>query len=99
MSSLAGFFSAMGSFLHGQSSAEDLRRALGPSPSGQNALAVYPWLIERDTSSVLEKLYPATRAWADALRPGLWDVLVRAYTTQRPPRHWDPNRFAESFPE
>jgi hypothetical protein len=98
MMPLARFFEAMAPFLDGRSSSEDLVGALGPSASGSDRLSVYPWLVRHEREGVLEALYAPARRLAEGVQQGLWETLVREYTRESPPRHWDPNRFGEHFP-
>ena len=93
------FFAVMGGFLDGETSAEDVERALGPSPSGTARLALYAKLVGRQRRDVLDSLFPAVRHACASVRQGLWDELTRAFVRAHPPRHWEPNRLGEPMAE
>jgi hypothetical protein len=93
------FFEAIVPMLLGEREATAVERDLGSSPSGTGALAFYAVLARRDCTSVLERLFVATRALASHVRPTLWNELVDEYVRTHRSTHWEPNRFAAAFPD
>jgi hypothetical protein len=97
LSDLAHFFESMQPFLERKHSVETLVSALGPSPSGNARLALYPEFIRRQKRNVLDSFFRATRAACDAASPGLWHTLAEVFVRETPPTHWEPNHYAELF--
>jgi hypothetical protein len=95
--SLHAFFGAMRPFLLSETSVDQVRSELGPPPSGDANLEFYRTLVERNLFKILRDLYGPVRELALRAEAGTWPRLVRGYVQQHPPRHWDPNRFGESF--
>jgi hypothetical protein len=96
-SELARFFERMQPFLERKHSVESLVGALGPSPSGNARLALYPEFIRRQKRNILDSFFSATRAACDAARPGLWNTLAESFVQETAPTHWEPNHYAEVF--
>lgn len=91
--SLERFFAAMAPMLEGQSEAQAVVDALGPSPSGPENLGFYATLVERNHFKILNDVFPVVRGLFFREFPGRWQPLVRAYRAAHPADHWDPNRF------
>jgi hypothetical protein len=89
------FFEAMLPFLERRASVEETVRVLGPSPSGNGRLALYPELVRRQKRSLLDHFFAAVRAACEAHEPGLWERLAEEYVRELAPRHWEPNHYAE----
>jgi hypothetical protein len=95
--SLETFFESMLPFLEGRVGVAQTVRALGPSPSGNARLALYPKLIRRQKRSVLDGFFASARAACDALAPRLWDRLIDQFIDQVAPAHWEPNHYAQQL--
>lgn len=96
---LARFFDAIRPFLAGEESPAQFVERLGPSPSGERRLAVYPRLVSLDWIGVIDKLYEATRHAIEAHRPGTWARLRAELGRTHPPEHWDINDYGRPFPD
>lgn len=98
--SLKEFFASTQKLLLGEVDVRTYERTLGKSPSGRKRLQFYRTLIRRNMMKVLREMFPSVRARYLQLHPHGWGELVDAYTKAHPPpAHWDPNLFAESFPD
>jgi hypothetical protein len=93
------FFTAVVPMLLGERSAAEVECELGACPSGTEALAFYAVLARRDLTSVLEQLFRATSVMARRVNAGIWDELAIGYVRSHRSTHWEPNRFAEAFPD
>ena len=93
--SLSEFFAAMEPFLAGRSPVDVVTQRLGPSPSGDARLALYPKLIHRQKRGVLDHFFAAARAACETHARGTWDLLAEAYVAAVPAFHWEPNHYAE----
>lgn len=95
---LETFFEAIWPFMQRRAGVGETVAALGPSPSGNARLALYPELVRRQQRGVLDRFFASVRAACEAYQPKLWDRLVEAFILETAPRHWEPNRYAEPFP-
>lgn len=96
-SRMDAFFRAMGPFLLGQASVEEVAEAIGCSPSGNVRLALYQTLVARQKRDTLDSLFPAVARACDIVDPALWGDVTREFTVAYPPTHWEPNRFGDAF--
>lgn len=111
---LARFFDAMRPYLAGEEPPRRFVERLGPSPSGERRLSVYPRLVALDWIGVIDKLYEATRYAIESHFDGLarieggkssepgksaWRRLRAELGRAHPPTHWDINEYGRPFPE
>ena len=81
--SLAAFFEAARPFLQGSTGVDSLR-AVGPTPSSDADLAMYPWLVSWDQCRIVGELMPRVRTWVELLGRD-WDALIRTFVAAHPP--------------
>jgi hypothetical protein len=98
VSSLAKFHSVMAPFLRGESTAADVERLLGPSPSGTARLALYPLLVRRQATGLVDHFFRALAAALEVDTPGAFARLRDAYLVGHPPKSWEPNENLRAFP-
>jgi hypothetical protein len=98
VSSLAKFHSVMAPFLRGESTAADVERLLGPSPSGTARLALYPLLVRRQATGLVDHFFRALAAALELDTPGAFARLRDAYLVAHPPKSWEPNENLRAFP-
>ncbi|MCB9680197.1 MAG: putative DNA-binding domain-containing protein [Alphaproteobacteria bacterium] len=94
---LAAFFDAVGPMVRGQRSAADVEAALGPCPTGTEALGWYATLQAHHVRCQLAELFPTVHAAVARRGPQAWDRLVDAYVGCHPPSHWELARVGEAF--
>jgi len=92
--SLDAFFANMLPFLEGRVGVAETVQAIGPSPSGNARLALYPKFIRRQKRSVLDGFFASARAACDAHAPMLWNRLTDEFINSVAPQHWEPNHYA-----
>ncbi len=95
--SLRAFFDAIPAFLHREVNAEGLASQIGPSPSGAERMALYPWLVQIDLRAILGDVFPSVRAACERSDSTLWPRLTDAYEAAHPPRHWETTDYAKDF--
>ena len=98
MSTLAKFHSVMAPFLRGESTAAEVERLLGPSPSGTARLALYPLLVRRQATGLVDHFFRALAAALELDTPGAFARLRDAYLVAHPPKSWEPNENLRAFP-
>ena len=96
---LAAFFQAFAPLLELTGDVAAVERALGGSPSGSRRMGFYGVLARRTRLLSLGELCPAFRYATQKLGERAWLELALRYAELHPPRHADPNRFAEGFSE
>lgn len=96
---LSEFFGQMRPYLMGHTRLEQVRDALGPSPSGDEDFAFYRVLAERNLYKIIRELYGPLLALVSRQAEGAprWRELVAGYIEAHPPVARHPNGFGESF--
>lgn len=98
MSDLAKFHAVMAPFLRGEITAADVERELGPSPSGTARLALYPRLVRRQATGLVDHFFRALAAALELETPGVFARLRDAYLLAHAPTSWEPNENLRAFP-
>lgn len=99
MSSLARFHETMALFLRGDISAAEVEQRLGPSPSGTARLALYPRLIRRQSTGLVDHFFRSLGAALEGHQRGSFGILRDAFLAAHPPTSWEPNENLRPFAE
>jgi len=97
MSVLVRFHEAMAPFLRGDISAAELEQRLGPSPSGTSRLALYPRLVRRQSTGLVDHFFRALAAALERHEPGSFSLLRDAFLAAYPLSSWEPNENLRPF--
>ncbi|MEM9461476.1 MAG: hypothetical protein AAGF11_45350 [Myxococcota bacterium] len=98
-STLADFYTQMKPFLTGAQTLDQIREALGPSPSGDDNFTFYRVLAERNVFKIMRELYAPLHTLVRREAPETWAPLVRAYVVAYPPGGRHPTCCGKAFSE